>query len=111
MHPGNRHLWIRRRSANPPNALLLLLFVLPLTAPPRATGVNPRAVSVREAAVAVVASDDELTAARRAALLLADAVIVLLFMPPPPLPFRAADFKAETMDARMDSGLEGGVSG
>ena len=41
-------------------------------------------------------------AAMRAALLLADAVV---------LPFRAADFKAETMDARMDSGLEGGVSG
>ena len=41
-------------------------------------------------------------AAMRTALLLADAVV---------LPFRAADFKAETMDARMDSGLEGGVSG
>lgn len=65
---------------------------------------------MREAEVVVDADEDDdgcdVTAAAAVAmsvaLLLADAVV---------LPFRAADFKAETMDARMDSGLEGGVSG
>ena len=85
---------MRRRSATPPRDV---------------AGVKPSAVSVRTAAFRLVWPLSSATLSEAAAAALTDdddKTLALL------APFRlavAADLRAETIEARMDSGLEGGV--
>lgn len=88
---------MRRRSATPPLDV---------------AGVKPKAVSVLTAAAAAF----RLVCPLSSAATLSDAVVALIDRALPLLaPFRLAavvvdvDLRAETIEARMDSGLEGGV--